>query len=221
MLRKPPGYRNSLALCVLDAIWSMGVRYTAVEHVTSRYRDYRRGQGADPDRDSLADLLMVIDRAGSGEGLAEVLRNHQRTATRNGVLEADAVAIAARILASHGINTPEGLRGRHQREPGRRGEGGLANGSRATVRHQVGMPPAARWLPRVKPDRVIRRFVADALQIPDIGPEDAVQLVTAVQQANLGASLIALDHEIRQSQRGVKRAASPVAARSRRSVSGS
>ncbi len=110
LLRKPPGYPGSLALCVLDAIWSMGVRYTAVEHVISRYREHRRGQGADPEHNSLADLLVAIDRAGSPEGLAELLGNHQLTATRNGVLKADAVAIAARTLASQGINQPSDLR---------------------------------------------------------------------------------------------------------------
>jgi hypothetical protein len=105
LLPQPPGYPGSLALCVLDAIWSMGVRYTAVEHAISRYRKHRRSQGADPDRDSLADLLATSDHAGSGKGLAELLGNHQRTATRNGVLKADAVAIAARMLASQAVTT--------------------------------------------------------------------------------------------------------------------
>jgi hypothetical protein len=69
LLRQPSDYPNSLALCALDAMWSMGVRYTAVEHVISRYREHRRSQGADPDRDSLTDLLATIDQVGSGEGL--------------------------------------------------------------------------------------------------------------------------------------------------------
>jgi hypothetical protein len=37
-------------------------------------------------------------------------------------------------------------------------------------------------VPRVKPDRMIRRFVADALQVADIGPQAVAQQVTAVQQ---------------------------------------
>jgi hypothetical protein len=48
LLPEPPGYPNSLALCVLDAIWSMGVRYTAVKRVISRYRQHRSSLGADP-----------------------------------------------------------------------------------------------------------------------------------------------------------------------------
>jgi hypothetical protein len=40
--------------------------------------------------------------AGSGERLAELLGNHQRTATRNGVLKADAVAIAPACSPARG-----------------------------------------------------------------------------------------------------------------------
>ena len=33
------GYRDGLALCVIDSIQSIGVRYGAVENVVKRYRD--------------------------------------------------------------------------------------------------------------------------------------------------------------------------------------
>jgi hypothetical protein len=209
LLREPPGYPDSLGLCVLDAIWSIGVRYTAVQHVISRYREHRRSQDADPDRDSVADLLAIIDQLGSGEALAELLGNHQRTATRNGVLKADAVAIAARMLASEGINRPEDLRVAMSGEQATRVEAGW--------RAVPGQRSGISWMyflllvgvPRVKPDRMLRRFVADALQLADIRPQDAARLVTAVQQATPGVSLIALDHAIWQYQRDVGNAAIP------------
>jgi hypothetical protein len=56
---------------------------------------------------------------------------------------------------------------------------------------------------------MIRRFVADALEVADIGPQAAAQLVTAVQQATPGVSLTALDHAIWQYQRGVRRGCEP------------
>jgi hypothetical protein len=37
---RPEGYR-SLALCIIDAIWSMGVRYSGVVRVIDRYRGER------------------------------------------------------------------------------------------------------------------------------------------------------------------------------------
>lgn len=220
LLPQPPGYPGSLALSVLDAIWPMGVRYTAVEHVISRYRKHRRSQGADPGHDGVADLLATIDHAGSGEGLADLLGNHQRTATRNGVLKADAVAIAARMLASHGINQLEDLRVAIAGDQGAEVEAGWRTvpGQRSGISWAYLLLLAG--VPRVKPDRMIRRFVADALQIPDIGPEDAAQLVTAVHQATPGVSLIALDHAIWQYQRGLRRASSSESARPRRAVDG-
>jgi hypothetical protein len=218
LLLKPRGYPGSLALCVLDAIWSMGIRYTAVEHVIGRYQEHRRGQGADPEQDSLADLLATIDRAGSGEGLAELLGNHQLTANRNGVLKAEAVAIAARTLARQAINQPEDLRAAIGGDRGVEVEAGW--------RVVPGQRPGISWaylllltgVPRVKPDRMIRRFVADAVQVDDIDPEDAAQLVAAVQQATPGSSLIALDHAIWRYQRGMRRPARPATARPPRAV---
>ena len=51
-----PGYPDSLALCVLDAIWSMSSRYPITRGVIGRYRDRRRWQG-NPDEDGLPELL--------------------------------------------------------------------------------------------------------------------------------------------------------------------
>jgi hypothetical protein len=175
--------------------------------------------GADPEQDSLADLLVTIDRAGSPEGLAELLGNHQPTATCNGVLKADA----------RGDRRPHAGQPWDQstwRSAGRncRGQGAEV---KAGWRRVPGQRSGISWayllllagLPRVKPDRMIRRFVADALQVPEVGPQDAAELVTVVQRATPGVSLIALDHAIWQYQRGVKRAANP-AARSRRAEDG-
>jgi hypothetical protein len=218
LLWKPPGYPGSLALCVLDAIWSMGVRYTAVEHVISRYREHRRGQGADPEHDSTADLLVAIDRAGSPEGLVKLLGNHQRTATRNGVLKADAVAIAAHTLARQEINQPEDLRVAIAGDQGTEVEAGwrMVPGQRSGISWAYLLLLAG--VPRVKPDRMIRRFVADALQVADISPQAAARLVTAVQQATPGVSLIALDHAIWQYQRGLRGPGRPATARPSRAL---
>jgi len=41
----PDGYPDSLALCIIDSIYSTGARYSSVVNVVGRYRDYRTGQG--------------------------------------------------------------------------------------------------------------------------------------------------------------------------------
>src|SRR5579863_9376556 len=70
------GYPRSLALCVLDAIWSTNVRYRVTRGVIGRYRDTRRWQG-NPDEDGLPELLDVYQRLGGVDAFIE------RVGTRN------------------------------------------------------------------------------------------------------------------------------------------
>ncbi|MEU2614534.1 hypothetical protein ABZ570_23565 [Micromonospora sp. NPDC007271] len=56
-------------------------------------------------------------------------------------------------------------------------------------------------LPGVKPDRMIRRFVARALDQGDVAPDAAVCLVEKAAEL-LNVSSTALDHEIWRHQRG-------------------
>ena len=52
-------------ISILDSIWSMGVNYDQhVVPVISRYRKFRQDEGADPEKDSAADLVSVFDRLG-------------------------------------------------------------------------------------------------------------------------------------------------------------
>ena len=53
----------------------------------------------------------------------------------------------------------------------------------------------------VKPDRMIRRFVATALGVADVDPQTAASLLVQVQRGSPGVSLRALDHAIWQYQR--------------------
>ncbi len=56
----PGGPRGSLALCIIEAIYSTGSRYTSVTNVVDRYR---AGGGS---ADGAAALLHFIDTAGGG-----------------------------------------------------------------------------------------------------------------------------------------------------------
>jgi len=80
---KPDGYPDSLAMCLIDAIWSLGLRYKiVVVPLLNRYREYRRAEGADPDRDSPLDLLGVYERLGGAEAFAGRIGTRNRTSTR-------------------------------------------------------------------------------------------------------------------------------------------
>ena len=97
---------SSLALAVIDSLWSIGVRYTGVRNVIARYRAFRSRAGVDADQDTPADLAAVIDGAGGPDAFAEIVANRQRTSSRNGILKAEAVRLAADVLIDAGISVP-------------------------------------------------------------------------------------------------------------------
>jgi hypothetical protein len=203
-LLEPAGYPNSLALCALEAIWSIGVRYSGVRGVISRYRLYRRRQGGDPDSDSLQDLLTTIDQVGASDGFAELVDNRQRTSSRGGIPKAAAVTMAARALASQGVDsTPDLLQAV---------SAGQAEQLKRVWRAVPGQRSGISWryllmlagIPEVKPDRMICRFVADALQLAQVTPRTAADLVKGVAELPPMVPLRALDHAIWSYQRSVR-----------------
>ena len=123
--------------------------------------------------------------------------NRQRTSTTNGVLKAEAVLREARILEDEGVEVPADLAGADQERLDH------LQGRWSTV---PGQASGVSWrafamlvgLPEVKPDRMIRRFVAAALGRPRetaVGVDEAHNLVMAAA-ARLGVSPRALDHAI-------------------------
>jgi hypothetical protein len=197
----PTGYPYSLALCVLDAVWSMGVRYGGVAKVVGRYRGYRASVGADADLDDLPDLLAVYQAVGGDEDFAARIGNRQRTSTRHGaVTKATAVRQAAQALTVVGITTTGELRAQA-------GSSTLAEPKSAWLT-VPGQRSGISWryllllarVPEVKPDRMLRRYVAEALGEPDVPAELAAQLVMEAAE-QLRVSPIALDHAIWRYQR--------------------
>ena len=82
----PDGYPNSLALCVIDAIFSINFTYQGVVNVLNRYRRLRAERGGDADQDSIEDLLRTFDGVGA-DGWADLIENRTRTSTRSGILK--------------------------------------------------------------------------------------------------------------------------------------
>lgn len=99
--RAPEGYRDSLALCAIDSIWSIGVRYTDVEGVLARYR----AGFADADDHDLTDLLAAIEQAGGTDGWRSGVGTRHRTSTRGGIFKSEALKQAAQALVAVGIKS--------------------------------------------------------------------------------------------------------------------
>lgn len=166
----PDGYPKSLALCVLDAVWSLNANYDRhVLPVLGGYRELRRAAGADPGADTASDLLAAIRAVGGPERFATEVGNRQRTATHSGApLKADAVVQAAEVLVRAGIETPSDLAAAVA------GEHAELKRSWRQVPGQRSSDVGWRYLlllagsDQVKPDRMVRRFVAAALGRADV-----------------------------------------------------
>jgi hypothetical protein len=196
---EPEGYPDSLGLCVLDSIWSIGVRYGGVQSVVARYRELRGVEGGDPNRDSAADLREAIASVGGPEAFADALKNRQLTSTRNGILKAEAVDQACAALLSVGIATTDELRSADPatREAAKKAWGGV-RGQRSGISWRYLLLLSGDQ--EVKPDRMIVRFVAAALGRTPSTSEAADLLTAAAEQLNV--PLRALDQAAWRQQSG-------------------
>lgn len=108
---EPTAYPNSLALCIIDAIYVTGARHLTVEKVVERYRGHRAGQGGDADTDGATELLASVHEFGGPEPWASSIGNRRPTSTaKNAPLRAVALAQAAQALIDLGIETTSDLR---------------------------------------------------------------------------------------------------------------
>jgi DNA repair protein RadC len=159
------GY-DDLALCVIDAVWSISVRYEAVRAVVARYIAYADAHLPRPNASAPARPLSVFVAAMEREGIEHfadvVFANRQRTSTKNGIPKAEAVYRFARALREAGVEQVVEV-GERLRADGAFEQAIAAipgQGSGVSLRYFY-MLCGAHDL--VKPDRMIFRFLAEAL----------------------------------------------------------
>lgn len=197
--KAPDGYPDSLALCIVDSVQSTMVRYPTVVKVLRNYRAYRREQGGNPNTDSAVDLAATFAELKGHEAWAERIGNGNRTSTHKGApLKAYAIEAEANGMIGVGVATAQDLRtaaedpdelARVRKEwlkvPGQ---------GRGVTWHYVQM---LAGVPGIKPDRMIIRFVAKALDRPlkTILPSFCVEVLTAVA-GELAMTASELDHAI-------------------------
>jgi hypothetical protein len=194
---EPAGGYDAVGLAIIDAVWSIGVRFQSVENVIARYRAARLAGGDDPEADRPGDVRRFIEACGGADEFAQRVGNRQRTSTTNGILKAEAVLHEARILEDEGVEVPADLIGASRERLDH------LQGRWSTV---AGQGSGVSWraftmllgLHEVKPDRMIRRFAAAALGRPRetaVGVDEARALVLGAA-ARLGVSPRALDNAI-------------------------
>ena len=103
-------FYKSLPICIMDAVFSIGVNYKSVEKATNTFmkhfglnipRTYPVGNEY-----TIGNFLQNMDTFSSFEDAAQVgFNNKQRTSSVNGILKAEACYRVAEVFKSHNINT--------------------------------------------------------------------------------------------------------------------
>jgi len=181
------GYPNSLALGIIDSIFSTGSHYTSVVNVVTAYRAMRRAQGGDPNSDGVQELLASFEALDGSAGWAEAVNNRKPAHTgRGALLKAEVVYRAALTLASlegGPIETAADVREEFQRDPE------LKRIKKAWLR----LPSQSSGvtfnyllilvgLQSVKPDRMVIRFIEEHAGLEDraVTSKDAASLISQV-----------------------------------------
>ena len=200
----PDGYR-SVPLCAIDAIYSIGVRYEGVENVVERYRSYWRAQGVDADSPAHT-TAQFLREFGERDDLGFTLfGNRQLTSPRGGIPKADAVLRLLEMLGScdFDIQTTEQLRSHFKDEK-------LDAAIRSIHGQSSGISAKYLFLlagveDAIKPDRMIVRFVSDAVgrKVTPLEAQDLlVETVPGLKSAFPDVTPRLLDHVIWHSVRG-------------------
>lgn len=107
-------YYAHLPCCIIDAVFSIGVRYSSTRNVVIRYCEYleidriRNNRNSEyPLREyqnSVDDLLNLYHTKGVDYITQKVFQNKQRTSSNNGILKTEAVKHFASVLKTYNIN---------------------------------------------------------------------------------------------------------------------
>ncbi len=175
-----PTTYDAVPLALVDSIWSLGVRYQHVLNVLARLGEHSAREGVDLASLNVSGFVALVARTGGPEALADHVSNRQRTSARSGILKSDAVYRAAQILEAEGIERPHDLHASSERD--------LDTIERRWRYEVPGQSSGLSWtyflmlldMPGVKADRMVCRFVADALGVSEraVPPRRAEALVT-------------------------------------------
>ncbi len=103
------GYRD-LPLCILDAVFSIGVNYTSIENVVKRFCEHygvtrlsEKELAPQSEQLSVSTFLQFHQDFTFQEMAEKIYQNKQRTSTRNGILKAEAAYLFAGVVQKFGV----------------------------------------------------------------------------------------------------------------------
>ncbi|CAN5547428.1 heme peroxidase [soil metagenome] len=208
-------FYQSVPICFIDAVYSIGVRYSQVQKVVDRYCSYFKLQKTRADRyilpspeaqESTSDFLKKMQDLSVEKFISDIFCNRQRTSTNGGILKAEAIYRFAEVLKSYSINYLQDVPAAIQNAdlendikqiPGQR--------SGISLRYFFMLSGSEAF---IKPDRMIQRFLESLLQRPIRIAESQRLLSEAVEELKIDYSKMTprlLDNLIWQYQRQQKK----------------
>lgn len=162
----------SLPLCVVDAVFSIGVRYSSTQKVVENLCHYTGWSRFATSRDTreagerqISDLIRAFDKGGVKYMAERVFQNRQRTSAQSGILKAEAVLLYCQALADAGINNFNDLT-QDRREYAEAIILGLPGQASGIAFDYFMMLAGDDNL--IKPDRMVQRYVEDALELKNL-----------------------------------------------------
>lgn len=195
-------YYHSFPFAMMDAVFSIGVRYSSTRSTVIKYCNYfdlKRIRDAAEfpaagHQHCTSDFIANINSVGN---FAEtVLKNKQRTSSKNGILKADATFLWAKIFQKHHIETLQCFHQKYTSEVERELKTIKGQHSGLSVTYLKMLCGDDN---HCKPDRHIIRFVSGCLH-RNVTAEEASSLIERtcdlLKERNPSCSVRLLDHTI-------------------------
>ena len=163
-------FYQSLPLCVIDAVYSIGVKYESTKETVKRYCNYfnlqriKNNKDLMPNQDtqeSIEAFFNKMNRIGVDTFTEKIFDNRQRTSTNKGILKSEAAYRFAKTLKNHDVNyfqdvTKVVLKSNFEKDiksiPGQR--------SGISLRYFYMLSGSNNF---IKPDRHLLKFLRDGL----------------------------------------------------------
>lgn len=161
-------YYQSLPFCVIDSVYSIKANYTSTRNTVIRFCDYfglnrvnRSRPGATAEQLSISTFIKLYDQHGVVAMAEQVYQNRQRTSTRSGILKSEAALRFSQVLQRCGVEYLQDVAqviGDPAFEQQVQSIPGQASG--ISVRYFYILAGSDDY---IKPDRMITRFIQDAI----------------------------------------------------------
>lgn len=104
-------YYENLTFCLIDAVFSMGIRYKIVQNAIIRYKNYIADKGFNFNEHKISDFKKIVDSFSCEDKkyllVSENILTKNRTSPKNGILKTEACYRIAEILVKYHIETKE------------------------------------------------------------------------------------------------------------------